>query len=319
VAKTIKVRALRQIEQGNVEDAINTLRLGYELSDKVGREPVLISAIVSLGMTAWMNDCLAQLMNHPDSPNLYWALSQLKSRQEVFHRAMDGERSWMIPTVPHLAKAMAGEELSAEQWRAALEYIGKFVYPPEVHQKNVDPVQDASDETLRQARTQYAVSHRLTAEQVAKLEPMIVLGHFYFREYEIAFDEMYKLRVLPYPVQLLKSSEHDNRIAKLRSEQRANPFFYAESEVRALVWKFARADRQHEALRIVEAIRSYASANGGKLPKRLADIAETPVPENPATGEPFEYRVEKDTATLADSKSQEALTYTIRIRNARRE
>ena len=59
---------------------------------------------------------------------------------------------------------------------------------------------------------------------------------------------------------------------------------------------------------------SYAAANGGNLPKRLEDVTETPVPENPATGRPFEYRVENGTATLADSKSEEPLTYTIQIR-----
>ena len=88
---------------------------------------MLISSIASLGMTTWMNDCLAELMNHPDVPNLYWALSQLPSRQAMFRRAMDGERSWMIPSVPHLSRARAGEELSADEWRAALEYVSKYL------------------------------------------------------------------------------------------------------------------------------------------------------------------------------------------------
>jgi hypothetical protein len=318
VGKSIKVRALRQIQQGKTAEALGTLRLGYELSDKVGREPVLISAIVSLGITGWMNDCLADLMNHPDAPNLYWALSQLPSRQAMFRHAMDGERSWMIPSVPHLAKAMAGEELSAEQWRAALAYVGKVIYAPEGQQRKTDPVKDATPDTLRQAQKQYVEAHRLTAEQVDKLDPIIVLGDYYFRQYQIAFDEMYTLRGFPYPVQLLKSREHEKRVAKLRDEQPGNPFFQVVSEVRSLVWRFARADREHAALTAVEAIRSYAAANNGKLPARLEDITDTPVPENPATGEPFEYRVEKYTATLADSKSEKSLIYTIKIRSLRR-
>jgi hypothetical protein len=67
-------------------------------------------------------------------------------------------------------------------------------------------------------------------------------------------------------------------------------------------------------LTTVEAIRSYAAANNGELPAQLSDITETPVPLNPATGEPFEYRVDNGTATLSDSKSEGWLTYTIRIR-----
>jgi hypothetical protein len=76
----------------------------------------------------------------------------------------------------------------------------------------------------------------------------------------------------------------------------------------------ARTDRQTAALAAVEAIRSYAAANGGALPKSLDDVKETPVPENPATGKPFEYRVENDVATLSDTKSESPLTYTIKIR-----
>ena len=51
-------------------------------------------------------------------------------------------------------------------------------------------------------------------------------------------------------------------------------------------------------LRTLEAIRMHAAANGGKLPQRLADISDVPVPINPATGKSFEYRVEGRRATL---------------------
>jgi len=56
VARVVKVRALREMQQGKVDDAVATLRLGYELSDKLGREPILISGLVSLNITTSMND-----------------------------------------------------------------------------------------------------------------------------------------------------------------------------------------------------------------------------------------------------------------------
>ena len=45
----------------------NHAGLGYEASDKVGREPILISGLVAINMTGLMNDALAQLMNRPDA------------------------------------------------------------------------------------------------------------------------------------------------------------------------------------------------------------------------------------------------------------
>jgi hypothetical protein len=36
----------------------------------------------------------------------------------------------------------------------------------------------------------------------------------------------------------------------------------------------------------------------GKLPAHLRDITEVPIPDDPVTGKPFEYRLERDTAYL---------------------
>src|SRR5438067_2690794 len=122
ITRLIKIRALRQMDQGKPGDAINTLRLGYELSNNVGREPIMISGMVSVAITAQMNDALAQLMSRADSPNLYWALAEFPARQAIFRHAMDGERAWIASSEPHLVKLNAGEELSAGEWRSVLEF-----------------------------------------------------------------------------------------------------------------------------------------------------------------------------------------------------
>ena len=82
-------------------------------------------------------------------------------------------------------------------------------------------------------------------------------------------------------------------------------FFRWDRKARTL-WNLPAADRQHAALTTVEAIRSYAAANKGKLPARLEDISETPVPENPATGRALRIRVEERHGHTADSKSQKS-------------
>src|SRR5437773_900928 len=48
----------------------------------------------------------------------------------------------------------------------------------------------------------------------------------------------------------------------------------------------------------VEALRIYAAAHEGKLPDKLDEITEVPVPFDPGTGKPFEYSRAYDTATL---------------------
>lgn len=315
IARIIRVKALRQIRDGKIDDALATLRLGYEASDKVGREPILISGLVSLRMTRFMNDCLIHLMQHRDAPNLYWALNEFPPRQTVLRNAFDGERlASATASIPDLARFKAGEQLSAGQWRAVFQYLDETNVVDEGRHQHIDPLKQTSQQVLQQARQAYSAAHHVTAGQAAGIDPAIVLGEYYFREYQVANDDMWKLHTLPYPLLLPRTREFGEQAAKQLAAQPGNPFYYRLPTIYRAVLRFAQADRQMAALTAVEAIRSYAEANQGKLPARLVDITQTPVPLNPATNSEFEYHVQGDTATLSDSHLDQPLVYTIRIR-----
>jgi hypothetical protein len=313
LSKILKVRALREIEQGKVDDALNTMRLGYEMSDKAGQEPCIISGLVSLSMTSMMDDCLKELMNRPDAPNLYWALSGFPSRRSILSTSLNGESQDWVNGVPNLAQAWRGEDLSAQQWRSVFDYYISSV-SGWAHPMNPDVVGATSPELMQQAREQYAQTHHVTPEQAAGVDPLIVVGTFYLSQFEIARDNLFKLRELTYPMQMVLIRKYSDENTRLLREQPANPFLQLLSSFQKGFWRFARVDRELTALTAVEAIRSYAAESGGELPAQLSDITDTPIPLNPATGEPFEYRVDNGTATLSDSKSEGRLTYTIRIR-----
>lgn len=320
VSKVIRVRATRQVDQGKIDDAIATLRLGYELSDKIGREPVIVSAMVSSGHFMWMNEPLARLMTHPYAPNLYWQLVEMTPRWPILRRAWDVEYGWPFLTVPTLKRARAGETLTAEQWRHALyDEVAPFYqeyenYVPTGTRAHPDPIKDAGPDVLKQSRADYASAKKLTPEQAAGEDLAVVLGSFYFRHFQIAYDDVNKLRGLPYPVLIPRARQAAERLFKLKKSQPGNPFLEVVEGSGRMVERFARADRQLAALTTVEAIRSYAAANGGKLPAKLDDVTDTPVPLNPITGKAFEYAVNGAEATLKDSASETPLTYTITIR-----
>jgi hypothetical protein len=318
MAQIIKVRALRQCNQGKIDQAVQTLRLGYELSDKTGHESFLVSGLVSVGITNLMNDGLWQIMNRPDAPNLYWALSNFPSRKTVFRRAMDGERIWWVAPPINLAKLKAGDEYSASQWRELLDYLADSakgqLYSPSSHGRDPDPAIVNGAEIVRLARANYKDAHHVTPEEAANVDPIVVIGEFYFHQYDLACDELFKLLGLPYPTLLQKSAECDQYVIKLKREQPQNVFLKMVPSISRAAWTFARADRQLAAMTAIEAIRSYAAANTGNLPAKLEDVTATPIPDNPATGLPFDYGVNSDTATLSDSQSEQTLTYTVKIR-----
>ncbi|HZZ42312.1 MAG TPA: hypothetical protein VFE58_05200 [Tepidisphaeraceae bacterium] len=309
----IKVRALRLTEQGKLDDAISTLRLGYELADKI-TDPVVISSLVSIGCTRLMNDTLPVIMNHPDAPNLYWALSEIPSRRTILRRSWDAESDWVIVCHPFIARLRAGQEPTADQWHTILIDDMAPFYTITGQTPHPDPIKDASADILRRAQQDYADSHHVTPDQAAKLDPAILLGHFYFRQWKLASDDLAKIGNLPYPAILAKTNDYNNEITRLKKEQPTNPFFKFLSDMHRVAYSFARTDRELAALTTVEALRSYASSHDGSLPAHLEDITETPAPINPATGDPFEYQLENNVATLSDTHSESHLTYTVRLR-----
>ena len=282
------------------------------MANKVGGEPVLVSAMVWLAITTQMNDALARLMSRPESPNLYWALCEFPDRSGIWRNAFYGERRMTVPATPDLADAIAGKDLSPQQWRTLLDYIASLHAEPGGKAKP-DSVEGATPENVRRARALYATSRGLEPGQVEKRDPLVVLGNFYVQQAETLSDEIFKLRGLAYPAPLRKSQELKAHMAKLGDEQPGNRFLPM-LDLRAAVMRFARVDREIHALANVEAVRAHAAANDGKLPSRLDEIAETPTLEDPLTGEPFEYAVSGDVATLVDSRSAVPLSYTIRIR-----
>ena len=59
-----------------------------------------------------------------------------------------------------------------------------------------------------------------------------------------------------------------------------------------------RHERDIATLRVLEALRIHAAAQDGRLPEKLSDITEVPIPLDPVSGKPFEYRLEGKTAHL---------------------
>ncbi len=60
-----------------------------------------------------------------------------------------------------------------------------------------------------------------------------------------------------------------------------------------------RLERQLDAMQCIEAIRLYAHGHEGKLPPSLEAITDVPLPVDPATGKPFLYQVNGDSATFS--------------------
>ncbi|MGD1275804.1 MAG: hypothetical protein ABR964_01110 [Tepidisphaeraceae bacterium] len=308
MARLVAVHTRQQIRHGKIDEAVASLRLGYGLGRNVASDPVLVSGLVGMGVDDLLNDVLAELMSHPQSPNFYWALASLPRPMISFRHAMEHERYHVFASYPVLAKARLGE-LSAQEWRVVFKQIDQDM--AKFHVTGRPPsTEQAALSLLPQARAYYAQTRHLTAGEVEKLDALAVVGAYCLEQYLTVADDQWKLTSLPYPILLPMAQQLQIPV------QAGNPWmnFVAKSFGKAAS-VFARLDRGFAALTAVEAIRSYAAANGGRLPPTLQNITDTPVPDNPYTGQAFDYTVENDTATLSDPQPADyPLKYTIRIR-----
>lgn len=313
MGRMLAVGALWQIQHDQIDTALRTLRVGYALSYKLSNEPTLVSQLVALHIEFALNDAAAELMNRADAPNLYWALTDLPARKPSFRIDFDhfGDAAY---TIAHVTNLRPGQEPSAAQWRDVLTALEKM-YDQDSKDFHVDDVvTKTSAEIAQRARRDFAASHHLNDDQMAKLDPLEPLCWYYFDQYRIAYDDMYKLQGLAYPTMLANTLEYGIKMDGLKKAQPANPFLKWLPTVHKAVVTFAKLDRQVAALTVVEAIRSYAAEHAGMLPAKLDEITETPASINPATGKAFEYRVENGKVTLEDANAEMPMKYKITIR-----
>ena len=74
------------------------------------------------------------------------------------------------------------------------------------------------------------------------------------------------------------------------------PLFFP--AVQGVIRARVRNDRKLALLRTIEALRYYAAAHDGQLPRSLAAIRDLPLSLDPVTGKSFEYQLDGEMAKL---------------------
>ena len=76
-----------------------------------------------------------------------------------------------------------------------------------------------------------------------------------------------------------------------------------------------RAQHTREVLRIVEALRKYASENGDRFPEKLEEIQSVPVPPiDPYSGKPFDYKLRDGIAVIESDSGNAMIRFVVKVR-----
>src|SRR5262249_9273582 len=312
-APLLVLQARVAIAEGDYPTAIRTLQTGFAFSQHVAQGPFLISELVGISCANQMADCLLELAERPDAPNLYWAVTALPRPLIDVRPGMEFEHRVLELEFPDLADL--DRERTPEQWAAVLKRVRDKIKRITNDVKGVgekpagdkNPVTEAFDRLAEVSTAKKFLTEKvgLSAAAVEAMPPAQVVLLYFAHQYREMRDERFKAAYLPYPEAKVVLAEAEARQKTWPANEAVE---FARMLLPAVVKAMqapARLERKLAAVRVIEALRLHAAANGGQLPDKLEQVKVVPVPSDPLTGKPFEYQRDGQTATLISRPADE--------------
>lgn len=311
LARVLRLKARVEIAERRYGDAIETLRWGYRLAHDCAEQPLLISNLVGMAISAIMTEELIELIEAPGSPNMYWAIATLPQPLIDVRRALEFERGFPAQIFPFLKDAETVER-SPQEWQRVLEEsvneISKLSNDLQMANSGTPNWLQKAGLTLMLAKVYPQAKKELIAEgmdeqRVEAMSVAQVVAIQTARKTREAYDDVFKVTLLPYPESIKMATQVDETLKKRMS---SSVFFGTQGLPIAQMLMPAtlqvkraeiRGPRQFAVLQAIEAVRMHA-ATTGKLPKMLSEITVLPVPPNPITREPFPYQLNGNEAVL---------------------
>jgi hypothetical protein len=244
-----------------------------------------------------------ELIQAPDSPNLYWALTDLPRPLIDLRKPLQGEKL-LLPAEFVDLKAIETEPLSPQAQRRILKRLD-FLRgvtgsdPRSASEKRLGFLPFALKAYPGAKRALIALGRKAADVEAMPVLQVILIDAL--QQYRRLRDDVFKWVNVPYPQarpRWMKLNED------IRETEKKNPgaavFLAFVPALQKVHEATLRLERHVAALRCVEALRLHAAAHGGKLPAKLSDITEVPVPDDPVTGKGFVYQVNGDRVTLRD-------------------
>jgi hypothetical protein len=301
MGQLLSLRARLEIAQGNHDKAVYTLQTGLALARHTGEGPLLIQALVAIAIAQQTLDRLEELIQQPGAPNFYWALTDLPRPFADLRKPLQGEKLTLYAGFPLLGD-IETVPLTPQQQQQLLGALGAGMeralgYGPRPGWTDRLAGVGLVMRAYPGARRALVAEGRPPAE-VEALPALQVMLIDALHQYRRLQDDLFRWYGLPYWEARpgLERAERQERRARQHLEGR--PFLDFLPRISRVVFVAVRMDRRIAALRCIEAVRLHAAAHDGKLPAALADIHEVPIPLDPVTGKPFEYRASGDRATL---------------------
>jgi hypothetical protein len=285
LARAMQARFRSEVARGRIEDAIRTAKTMFAMTRHVSAHPTLIGGLVALTNANLAISALEEMLELPDCPNLYWALTNLPDPLISIRTGCDGERIIMWALFRDLSETAP---ISAEQIKKFIDGLDSLLESP----PNRPPggiraylaARTRDEQKVSMARKHLVETGLLEANVKAfSADHVILLDEA--RRCQFRFDEIAKAMTVP-------AWQFEEFIEKFTPANREQAYFTdallpmpALADVRRA---HAGLEQRIALLRHVEALRMYAAEHSGVFPAKLAQLS-VPLPVDPFSAKPFHY------------------------------
>ncbi len=306
IARALRLRARLALAEGRFEDAAQEIRMAYQLGQDVGKMNFLVSNLVGISEVSIAQEAVVDWIAAPNSPNLYWTLAELPSPMIDVSYATRLDLSLGYRLVQDLENA-ATAKYSPSAWgeiysNALFEMVRVQEYGRPESSKMKAEEYGWAPAALAAVSYPYAKTRLIEAGYSSAEVDSMAVGQVLMiaanQDFQIISSNIQK--ELYVPISQRRIFQFENEAG--RPFQRVDKGLVnlllqltpAIVQVSAAQW---RIERHKNALMLIEAIRMHV-ANTGSLPESLNDIKLVPVPNNPMTQQPFQYRLDGQTAIV---------------------
>ena len=312
LARQQTVRLRYAIAEDRINDAVEIVGQILAMANHIGDDEFIVSGLVGVAIEGIAIEQGLSLSQHPDAPNLYWAITVCPQPLVDFSNAMETERKRLIlqfPLLKEVDEKVRPEGFWSDFTARMLPQWNKFAVQWNAWNHNANLPENVDQFQLAwRIATQYESARQflaeacgMSAEQLDRYPKTQVVFLAMVKYHAIAADEAMIPFYLPYFTRA-KWKESPNR-KRWRSELG----WIAETSETTLVPNdqfvaaVTRGEQQLALWRTVEAIRMTAAANSGQAPNTLDDLV-VPAPLDPVANKPFDYSVEGQTITIAGAR-----------------
>lgn len=307
LARFLALRTRLAIAEGRHDDAIAAMQMTYRLATDTAKPPMLVCGLVGIAEARIANGTLLELIAEPNAPNMYWALAQLPQPFIDLNQAARFEASFAARIFPLIRDAEKTDR-APDEWNRLYQQAVRDLPSIRGAPGFETPNYELGAALLALVAYPHAKA-RLIEQGMdrAKVEQMAVgqvIAIYSDRIAQRLTDEFEKLWYVPFWEMQSRSDEMEQRLRDTSAfgggaDREVIPIMsLLLPAVQAAREGQVRLDREIAALRVIESLRMYAAAHNGTLPDRLDNIAEVPIPLNPATGKPFAYRLDGEKGIL---------------------